>query len=86
MEPLGSRFDTDEPNANKEKENQEIDVKKCGIPNQMGLNKQGLEFLSSAHSKAGKHVTFAMYQTTNKKIKQLINDSKNLFIKIPCVV
>ncbi|XP_031639924.1 phenoloxidase-activating factor 2-like [Contarinia nasturtii] len=49
---LGSRFDTDEPAANRDV-NQEIDVKKCGIPNQMGLNKYGLEFLSSAHSKAG---------------------------------
>lgn len=32
---------------------QELAFKKCGIPNKMGLNKNGLEFLSSGQTKAG---------------------------------
>lgn len=38
------------PNENSE---QELTFKKCGIPNKMGLNKDGLEFLSSGQTKAG---------------------------------
>lgn len=33
---------------------EELAFKKCGIPNRMGLNKGGLEFLSSGQTKAGK--------------------------------
>lgn len=56
---LGSRFDGDADETILTDElNEDIDLnvatKKCGIPNQMGLNKHGLEFLSSSHSKAGK--------------------------------
>lgn len=32
-------------------------LKKCGVPNKMGLNKDGLQFLSSAQTKAGAWVS-----------------------------
>lgn len=63
---MGSRFDGEETIvtddsliansdvADKTETQSDIVMKKCGIPNQMGLNKYGLEFLSSSHSKAGK--------------------------------
>lgn len=58
---LASRFDGDADETILTDElNEDIDLnvatKKCGIPNQMGLNKHGLEFLSSSHSKAGKKI------------------------------
>lgn len=42
------------PNGNLNKNSeQELAFKKCGLPNKMGLNKEGLEFLSSGQTKAG---------------------------------
>lgn len=32
---------------------QETTIKRCGVPNKLGLNKDGLEFLSSGQTKAG---------------------------------
>lgn len=40
----------------KERSGEESAFEKCGVPNKMGLNKYGLEFLSASHSKAGKFI------------------------------
>lgn len=56
MDPTGSRFDGDASVLSQElNENaQELAIKKCGIPNQLNMDRNGLDFLPSSLAKAGK--------------------------------
>lgn len=59
MDPTGSRFDGDDSVVNQELNDgiaQDAAVRKCGVPNQMNVDKNGLEFLPPSLTKAGKPV------------------------------